>query len=227
MRRISKFSTDDKLKYVLRCEEGKDSIKHTATLIGINPTTLRQWIHNYQSLGMDGLHTTSQNSSYSTALKEIAVKDYLGGIGSLTDICKRHGIKSTRQLRNWILKYNSHEELKASGTGGMPIMTNGRKTTYDERVEIIKYCIEHQNSYAETAQKYQVSYQQVYTWTIKYENGGVEALQDRRGKKKDDNQMSELEKLKAQNKLLEARNRRQQMEIDFLKKLEEIERRRY
>ncbi|GEM_PF-4890869 len=26
-------------------------------------------------------------------------------------------------------------------------MTNGRKTTYDERVEIVKYCIEHQNNY--------------------------------------------------------------------------------
>ena len=106
-------------------------------------------------------------------------------------------------------------------------MTNGRKTTYDERVEIVKYCIEDQNNYAETAQKYQVSYQQVYTWTSKYESDGVEALQDRRGKRKDENEMSELEKLRAQNKLLEAQNRRQQMEIDFLKKLEEIERRRY
>ncbi|HEX9060052.1 MAG TPA: helix-turn-helix domain-containing protein, partial [Clostridia bacterium] len=127
----------------------------------------------------------------------------------------------------WVMKYNSHEELKASGTGGMPIMTNGRKTTYDERIEVVKYCIEHQNNYAETAQKYQVSYQQVYTWTSKYENNGVEALQDRRGKKKDENEMSELDKLKAQNKLLEAENRRKQMEIDFLKKLDEIERRGY
>ncbi|SKC93090.1 hypothetical protein SAMN02194393_05568, partial [Maledivibacter halophilus] len=31
--------------------------------------------------------------------------------------------------------------------------------------------------------------------------------------------MSEVEKLKAQNKLLQAENRRKQMEIDFLKKL--------
>jgi transposase-like protein len=130
-------------------------------------------------------------------------------------------------LHKWVMKYNSHEKLKASGTGGMPIMTNGRKTTYDERVEIVKYCIEHQNNYAETAQKYQVSYQQVYMWTNKYESVGVEGLQDRRGKRKDEDEMSELEKLKAQNKLLEAQNRRQQMEIDFLKKLEEIERRRY
>lgn len=227
MGRKSKFSVDEKLKCVLRCLEGKDSINHTATLIGVDSETLRQWIHNYQSLGMDGLHTTSKNSSYSTALKEIAVKDYMGGAGSLSDICKKYSIRSTRQLRNWILKYNSHEKLKASGTGGMPIMTTGRKTTYDERIEIVKYCIEHQNNYTETAQKYQVSYQQVYMWTSKYQKDGIEFLQDRRGKRKSEDQMSELEKLKAQNKLLEAQNYRQQMEIDFLKKLEEIERRRY
>jgi transposase len=227
MGRKSKFSTDEKLKYVLRCIEGKDSVSHTATLIGIHDTAITQWIRNYQSLGIDGLSTTSKNSYYSKELKEMAVKDYLAGIGSQSDICKKYGIRSKRRLQEWILKYNSHKELKASGTGGTPIMTNGRKTTYDERVEIVKYCIERQNNYAQTAQEYQVSYQQVYTWTSKYEKYGVEALQDRRGKRKNESEMSELEKLKAQNKLLEAKNRRQQMEIDYLKKLDEIERRRY
>lgn len=227
MGRKSKFSTEEKLKYVLKCIEGKDSVRHTATLIGIDRTTLIQWIRNYQSLGIVGLNTTSENSHCSRELKEMAVKDYLSGVGSQSDICLKYGIRSKSRLQEWVLKYNSHMELKASGTGGTPIMTNGRKTTYDERVEIVKYCIEHQNNYAETAQKYQVSYQQVYTWTSKYENDGVEALQDRRGKRKNESEMTELEKLKAQNKLLEAQNRRQQMEIDFLKKLDEIERRRY
>jgi transposase-like protein len=227
MGRKSKFSVDEKLKCVLRCLEGKDSISHTASLVGIDSVTLSQWIRNYHSLGIDGLRTTSKNSHLPAELKEMAVRDYLAGVGSLTDICKKYGLRSKGMLHKWVMKYNSHEKLKASGTGGMPIMTNGRKTTYDERVEIVKYCIEHQNNYAETAQKYQVSYQQVYMWTNKYESVGVEGLQDRRGKRKDEDEMSELEKLKAQNKLLEAQNRRQQMEIDFLKKLEEIERRRY
>ncbi|MDT2261546.1 hypothetical protein P7H06_21470 [Paenibacillus larvae] len=39
------------------------------------------------------------------------------------DICKRYGIKSTCQLRDWILKYNGHEKLNTSRTGGAPIMT--------------------------------------------------------------------------------------------------------
>ncbi|HQL35395.1 MAG TPA: transposase [Bacillota bacterium] len=227
MGRKSKFSTEEKLKYVLICIEGKGSIRHTAALIGIHNESLRQWIHNYKFLGNDGLSATSETSAYSAAFKERAVKDYLAGVGSQSDICRKYGLRSKGMLYRWIMKYNSHEELRASRTGGMPIMTNSRKTTFDERVEIVKYCIEHQYNYTETAQKYQVSYQQVYSWTSKYESRGVEVLKDRRGKRKDENEMSELEKLKAQNKLLEAENRRKQMEIDFLKKLNEIERRRY
>jgi len=105
-------------------------------------------------------------------------------------------------------------------------MTKGRKTTFDERIEIVKYCIEHSRDYNQTAQHFKLSYQQVYSWTHKYESDGVEALQDRRGKTKPKDQMSELEILRAQNKLLEAENRRKPIKIDFLKKLEEIERRR-
>lgn len=180
----------------------------------------------YQTFGEAGLISSSKNRYYSPNLKEAAVKDYLDGLGSLDDISKKYGLSSKTQLQNWIIKYNSHEALKSSGTGGTSIMTTGRKTTFDERIEIVKYCIEHQNNYAETAQKFEVSYQQVYTWTRKYESSGVEALQDKRGKRKSKSDMSELESLKAQNKLLEAQNRRQQMEIDFLKKLKEIERRR-
>ncbi|MDT2288032.1 helix-turn-helix domain-containing protein [Paenibacillus larvae] len=71
------------------------------------------------------------------------------------------------------------------------------------------------------------SYQQVYSWTNKYLTSGVDALQDRRGKRKSTDEMSEVEKLRAQNKLLQAENRRKQMEIDLLKKLDEIERRRF
>lgn len=224
MVRKSKLTTEEKLVCVLICLEGKDSIFHTASIKGIGESTLRQWIINYQSLGIEGLKTTSKNSSYTSELKLIAVKDYLAGGGSIADICKKYRIRSTKTLRQWIMKYNSHEELKSSGIGGVSIMTKGRKTTYEERIEIVKYCIEHQNDYAETAQHFQVSYQQVYSWVIKYENNGVEALQDKRGKRKLVDEMSEVEKLRAENKLLQSENRRKQMEIDFLKKLEEIER---
>lgn len=223
----TKISGPEKIAAIEKYLRGEDSLNHLAALLGVDFQTIKQWLKNYQSLGPDALLNTSKNTVYPTELKTTAVEDYLAGGGSYMEICKRYGIKSTTRLRNWIMKYNGHEKLKTSGTGGTPIMTKGRATTYDQRVEIVKYCIEHQNNYAETAQKFQVSYQQVYAWTNKYLNSGVDALLDRRGKRKSEDEMSEVEKLRAQNKLLEAENRRKQMEIDLLKKLDEIERWRF
>lgn len=227
MGRKSKVSSLMKIEAIEKYLKGEDSLNHLAKELNVHHTSVQQWLQTYQSLGFNGLLETSKNTLYTEDFKVIAVEDYLTGNYSQMGICKKYGIKSTSQLRNWILKYNGHEELKSSGMGGVPIMTKGCKTTYEERIEIVKYCIEHQSNYAETAQHFQVSYQQVYTWVTKYEKIGVEALEDKRGKRKLTEEMSEIEKLKAENKLLQAENRRKQMEIDFLKKLKEIERRRY
>lgn len=220
MGRKSKFTTDEKLKYILQCIEGKASVRHIANLIGVNHVSLRQWIFNYQSLGVAGLSSTSKASNYSEELKEFAIKDYLSGGGSQLHICFKYGIRSKSTLHDWVLKYNRHKEQEECKTGGIPIMTSSRKPTCDEKLEIVRYCIEHQKNYVETSQKYLVSYHQVYSWTSKYLTYGIEALQDKRVKVQNEGEMSELERLKAE-------NFRQQMEIDFLKKLDEIERRRY
>ena len=69
--------------------------------------------------------------------------------------------------------------------------------------------------------------QQIYQWTRKYQANGAEELIDKRGKRKSETEMSEPEKLRAENKLLQAEKRRAQLEAAFLKKLDEIERRRF
>ncbi len=79
------------------------------------------------------------------------------------------------------------------------------------------YCIENDKNYSEASRKYQVSYQQVRNWTIKFEESGIDGLLDRRGKRKPEDQLSEVKKLKAQNKLLEAKNKRLEMENELLK----------
>lgn len=226
MGRKAKFSFELKINIVQRYLAGKTSANHEAQLLGISGTRILEWISLYQSLGEEGLITTSRNTTYSSDTKENAVLDYLNGKGSYSELCRKYGIRSSSQLRNWILKYNGHEKLKASGTGG-PIMTKGRNTTFDERVEIVQYCIAHNHNYRETAEKHQISYQQARNYTIKYESDGIEALNDSRGKRKSKEQMNELEKLRAENKILRAEKERAEMEVSFLKKLEEIERGRY
>ncbi|MDT2261547.1 helix-turn-helix domain-containing protein [Paenibacillus larvae] len=47
---------------------------------------------------------------------------------------------------------------------------------------------EHQHNYAQTADKFQVSYQQVYSWTNKYLTSGVDALQAELQEKKSEDE---------------------------------------
>jgi hypothetical protein len=60
----------------------------------------------------------------------------------------------------------------------------------------------------------------------KYNENGCDSLLDQRGKHKSQPEMSEAGKLAAQLKLLEAENNRLKMENDYLKKLDEVGRRR-
>ena len=100
-----------------------------------------------------------------------------------------------------------------------------KNTTLEERINIVEECINTGCNYASIANKYDCSYGQVYAWVRKYKDKGIEGLYDRRGKNKAISQLSDIEKLKAENRLLKAQTQQQQMEIDFLKKLDEIERR--
>lgn len=219
-----KISAQEKISAVKRYLDGLITRQQIATEFNISITSVRQWIFNYESMG-EGVFLMKKNKHYSLEQKMEAVRDYLDGNGSQEDICKKYGIRSKSKLQEWIKRYNGHEELKASGTGGCPVMAKGRKTTFNERVEIVQYCIAHEHNYAQTAEVYQISYQQARNYTVKYEANGFNGLEDRRGKRKSEDEMSELERLRAENKILRIQKERAEMEASFLKKLEEIERR--
>jgi transposase-like protein len=227
MGRKSKVSYEQKLSVVKDYLEGKKSQGQMAREHNVALISIQRWISLYQSMGETGLTTSSKNAQYPKELKYAAVKEYISGILSQLDICKKYNIRSAAQLSNWILKYNGHEKLKSSGSGGRIFMAKGRNTTFEERIEIVKYCIEHDRNYNETAEKHKVSYQQVYSWTVKYNKSGIDVLVDRRGKRKSEDELTEIDRLRAQNKLLEAKNRRLEMENEVLKKLKEIERGRF
>ncbi len=55
---------------------GKDSPETIARRLGVDPSSVRQWIANYESMGQAAfIH--NGNKHYSKELKEQAVKDYL------------------------------------------------------------------------------------------------------------------------------------------------------
>ena len=164
-----------------------------------------------------------KNKVYSSELKLQAVIDYQSGKGSLREICRRYQILSKTQLRYWISCYNGHKEFRErSGARGEIYMTKGRKTTQEERAQIVAFCIEHGKDYALTVETYQVSYQQIYSWVRKYEASGVDGLVDRRGKAKPENELTEAERLRQENRMLQAMLKDKEMEIALLKKLREL-----
>lgn len=101
-----------------------------------------------------------------------------------------------------------------------------RETTAEERVQIARECIATGKNYGEIALKYQVSYQQVRTWTLRFEKMGEAGLQDRRGqRKKDQTPRTELEQAQIEIEQLKHKLYLAEMENALLKKLDEVERR--
>lgn len=62
-----------------------------------------------------------------------------------------------------------------------------------------------------------MSYRQARNYTVKYESNGVGALRDNRGKRKSEDEMTELERLRAENRILKAEKKYAEMEVSFLK----------
>ena len=164
-----------------------------------------------------------KRKKYSPEVKVQVVEEYKAGKGSLRSICKKYGIKDHKTLREWISCYNGQKIFrKRSSARGEIYMTKGRKTTQEERAQIVAFCIEHGKDYALTMETYQVSYQQVYSWVRKYEASGVNGLVDRRGKSKPVDELSETDRLRQENRMLQAMLKDKEMEIALLKKLREL-----
>ena len=224
MPQITKIPPEEKIKAVQDYLAGYLSQSQFIRIYGLREQRLYEWVRLYKKRGAEGLIPTTTKRKYSPETKRMAVEEYLSGKGSQNDICVKYDISDRKVLRRWIKWYNGHEDFKEPNSGGAIYMVKGRKTTLDERVEMVSHCIAHNKDYGKTIEHYGVSYQQVYGWVRKYEKDGVGGLADRRGKRKDETSMSEVEKLRAQLKLKEAENLRLQMENDLLKKLEALER---
>ncbi|EKQ57049.1 MULTISPECIES: helix-turn-helix domain-containing protein [unclassified Clostridium] len=227
MSKRSKYAEEEKYNILMDYDNGVGSIQEICIKYNISISTFYQWRYKYEKHGLDGLKESRKSQKYSKEIKERALKDYLSVKYSQTEISKKYGISNRSVFKLWINKYNGHREITATPKGMRKSMTNGRTTSLSERIEIVQYCIAHNNDYHKAAETYQVSYNQVYQWVRKYESGGENALQDARGRKKPEAELTPEDRIRLEMKRLEAENERLRAENAFLKKLEELERRRY
>ena len=223
MGRKPKFPAGIKIDCVERILQGKASQYSMAKELGVHKKTIQEWIAKYKGTGPSAFHMEHRNRDYDAATKQAAVEEYLAGNVSQLDLVEKYGLSSASVLANWVAKYTVHEELKSTSGGFLMSRKKTRSTTQDERMGIVNYCLEHNRNYAETAIKYDVTYQNVYQWVKKYEALGEPGLEDRRGKKPGDAApRTPEEEMKARIARLEAQNRILQMENDLLKKVEEL-----
>lgn len=220
-----KIPSEEKVRLITSYLAGKCGYNEAAKIAGVSGTTFGTWVHQYKSDGSLVFIPKEQYARFSPEIKQAAVEEYLSGCGSQQDICDKYHIRSHYTLQKWIKVYNNHDTFK-SITGGS-IMIKGRPTTPEERIQIAEDCISNSKNYGEIALKYQVSYQQVYVWVKKYCEIGKDGLQDRRGRRTGSLQpRTPEEELKVKIAQLEHDKYMLQMENDFLKKLDEVERRR-
>lgn len=224
-----------KLKYlpeqkVQACEDylsGRKSATEIARQLGMGKggrNLVRKWSTRYKTYGSSVFEDSHHNRSYSKQFKKKAVEEYLTGKGSLTYIAVKYGIPSNHTLWRWVSRYNNHIELRDYDPKSEVYMAKGRKTSFDERLKIVKYCLEHQRDIKNTASLYKCSYSQVRSWLIKYEENGEDGLVDKRGKRKKKEELSDLEKAKRQIAKLEREKEEFKRKYELLKKAESLER---
>ncbi|GAB5058185.1 hypothetical protein PESHB14_00300 [Pediococcus ethanolidurans] len=92
-----------------------------------------------------------------------------------------------------------------------------RKTTFEERIEIVEYVTKDKHSYSEAAEHFQVSYQQARMWVRKAEANGYPALMDNRGHRKQRDELTENEQLKLEIRQLKVQLKEKEIIEKFAK----------
>ncbi|MBS5351751.1 MAG: helix-turn-helix domain-containing protein [Streptococcus sp.] len=222
MSRRERFTPYEKEQACLDYINGNRSSAEICNCLHISTRTIQDWAAIYKKHGILGLTKKTKNRSYSKEFKMELVKKYISGEASSVDLAHQYDI-SSGLLRNWIRMYNANIELKDYNPKQEVYMAKARrKTTIDERKEIVNYCIEHNRNYKETAALYNVSYSQVYSWMKKYDSDGEEGLIDKRGHHKLDDEVDELERLRRENVRLKRQLEKKDMTVELLKKVKEF-----
>ena len=223
MSRKTRFTPEEKEKIVIDYIEGNKSRSQICEELSISSRALLDWTELYKKHGISGFAKKLRNNSYTKEFKLQLVSEYIRGEGSSVDLGLKYDIHPS-VLRRWSKMYNSDIELKDYNPKQEVYMAEARrKTTIQERKEIVLYCIEHNRDYKGTAALFDVSYGQVYNWMKKYDVNGEASLTDKRGHHKSNDEIDELERLRRENLRLKRQLEEKDMVVELLKKVKEFE----
>lgn len=220
-----KYSTNELLKYI---ELYLDGISYQELCedykFKLDRSTFLVYVRRYSEHGISSLLRKQTNQNYSEAFKHQVIQEHIHNNASYKSLAVKYNIPGHETVRQWVLRYTNGKENRTYSPKPGVYQMKSKKTTYEERIEIVEYVLNHQLSYKDAAEKFKVSYNNVYSWTQKYKQFGPKALEDNRGKKKPSEAQTSEEQLKAENEALRVRNQWLEMENETLKKQEQMER---
>ena len=194
MGRKSKFTSKQKIEACEKYIKGQGSLCSISDELGITCQSFRRWLLIYKNNGKDCFEESNTNNSYSSEFKMKVIKEYLNGKGSFVDIAAKYNIADSMVI-SWVNKYNNGEEIKDYNPKSEVYSMKSRKTTLEERIEIVKYALDNNNDYKGAADKFLVPYANVYKWVKIYNEQGEEGLKfHRRHPKNSIIELTELEK---------------------------------
>lgn len=228
MGRKAKYSKEEKIRACKDYLNGTGSFRSIAGSIGTTKEVVRRWYLAYRIHGEFAFENNDMNRSYSSEFKYSVVEGYLSGKYSLPDLGAKYNMSHATILR-WLNKYYNGIEIKDYDPKGNVYTMKTRKTTFEERLEIVKCVIANDMNYKNTAEQYGIKYALVYQWVRKYMKDGADALkQKKRGPKLqseiDEDSLDDIEKLKLELEKERTLRERAEFKLEVLKKKEEFER---
>ena len=118
MSRKSKIDPALKVELVERYLQDEIGVCEAARIAGLaSDRSFTNWVSIYRNEGPKGLLDKHHIKSYSKELKLAAVTAYLNGEGSQRQLVERFGLRSKKQLTDWLKYYNTHGEIRSRTSG--------------------------------------------------------------------------------------------------------------
>ena len=231
MGRKAKYSEEIKIKACKDYDKGCFSFNDIAKMIGATKSVVCRWYLKYKEHGSSVFKTSSKQRLYSKEFKLSVIEANISGKYSQSYLAAKYNI-TTGLVSNWVNKWYNGIEIKGYYTKGDVYTMKPRKTTFEERIDIVKWVIANDMDYKAAAEKYSVSYARIYKWTRTYINEGEGALESKkRGPKQrleiNESDLTEIEKLKLELEKEKSLRERRELELEVLKKKEEFEKEFY
>lgn len=126
---MSKYSFELKKQIVLEHLETGIGSKLLAKKYNVkSPRQIRQWIHNYDEFGSEGLKRSRENQNYSFEFKLYMVQSYLSNEVSYEELALANGITNYTMISRWV------EAFRVAGPDGLRPRKKGRKKTLNKEV---------------------------------------------------------------------------------------------